>query len=316
MSHGWLTHRTITPPKTPPAPEVAGLLASFLRHLKAANRSPATLLSYEGAVSACWAYLAAQRMPLPVADVRREHLETFLIDQQARLRATTARTRFAALHRFFAWLVEEGELTHSPMERMVRPSVEVKPPPVLTPAQIAAMLKVCNGRSFKDRRDQAVLRLLLDTGMRRAEIAGLTVDDVDLDAQIATVRGKGNRYRHCPFGSKTAVALDRYLRMRASHRHAARPSFWVSRFGALSSAGVYRIVYERAAEAGIPKKLHPHLFRHTFAAQYRKDGGQEGELMRLGGWRSIQVMRRYGEAEEDRRAIEAYRSRPSPGDRF
>jgi integrase/recombinase XerC len=99
------------------------------------------------------------------------------------------------------------------MINMKRPLVPEEPPPILTGDQLRAMLKTCNGTGFEDRRDTAIIRLFVDAGMRLAELTGLTLDDVDLDMRVADVIGKGRRPRPCPFGAKTAQAIDRYLRL-------------------------------------------------------------------------------------------------------
>lgn len=309
---------TLTAADSPAADaEYQALLASFLRHLRAERKSPATVRAYRDSVRTLSTYLAAQGMPQRPASIAREHVESFLVDQLDVLHLTpsTARSRFAGLRIFFNWLVDEGELKASPMVRMKPPKLSEAPPPILTDAQIKALLKACGGRSFVDRRDLAVIRLLLDTGMRRSELAGLQVADVDLDAQIATVHAKGDRVRHCPFGAKATQALDRYQRVRAGHRLRDLPNWWLGHRGGLTGAGVYKIVTARAKQANIPQHLHPHLFRHTAASNWLEQGGQEGDLMRLAGWRSVQMMRKYGSAEADRRAIKAFREL-SPGDRF
>ncbi len=77
----------------------------------------------------------------------------------------------------------------------------------------------------------AIIRLLLDTGLRRAELAGLTVEDVDLDNQVLRVQGKGARVRLVPYGRKAATALDRYLRARLSHRDAGDTHLWLGQLG-------------------------------------------------------------------------------------
>jgi site-specific recombinase XerD len=106
--------------------------------------------------------------------------------------------------------------------------------------------------------------LLVDSSMRRSELAGLKVDDIALEHNLARVLGKGRRLRACPFGRKTAMALDRYLRTRLSHRDAHRPELWLGHSGPMTSNGIYQVVRQRAEQAGLGK-LYPHQLRHTFA---------------------------------------------------
>jgi integrase/recombinase XerC len=93
------------------------------------------------------------------------------------------------------------------------------------------LLATCAGRSFEDRRDTALILLLVDVGPRRAELMGLTVADVDFDLDVLLVLGKGRRERALPFGRRSAVALDRYLRIRARRRDAALPWLWLAARG-------------------------------------------------------------------------------------
>jgi site-specific recombinase XerD len=137
------------------------------------------------------------------------------------------------------------------MERMKPPQLPEQPVEVVGPEHLAWLLKTCEGRDFASRRDTAVILLLVDTGMRRAECAGMTLDDVDLDQRIVWVLGKGRRPRALPIGRRTAQALDRYIRAREEHRLAHLPQLWVGRNGRMTPSDVYQVVHDRARAAGV-----------------------------------------------------------------
>src|ERR687896_2470574 len=187
---------------------------SFRRTLEAENKSPRTIEAYTDAVRLLATYCQAHGRPVLAGELRREHIQEFIADQLARWKPATAHNRYRGLHAFFKWAVAEGDLETNPMERMKPPQLPEQPVEVVGSEHVARLLKTCEGRDFTSRRDSAVILLLVDTGMRRAECAGMTLDDVDLDQRIVWVLGKGRRPRALPIGRKTAQAVDRYLRVR------------------------------------------------------------------------------------------------------
>lgn len=201
-------------------------------------------------------------MPTDVAAITREHVEAFITDQLARLAPASAASRYSSLRPFFNWLVEEGEIQASPMARMRKPKLPEHAPPMLTDAELGAILRACDGPTFDDRRDAALVRVFLSTGARLSEVTNLRwtpevpeTNDVDLDAGIMRVMGNGRRERIAFLSPKEVKAVDRYLRLRASHHSAALPHLWLGQKGRMTNSGITQ--YPAPARPGGRCRLPP-----------------------------------------------------------
>lgn len=292
-------------------------IASFARYLRAANRSPNTVIIYVGAVRKLAGWLATQHPEVTAWEqLRAEHLNGFTADLLAGgAAAGYASNLYRAIQQFVKWCLIEEEMTADPLAATTRPQVPEHPVPVLSPDQLRLLLKVCEGREFAARRDSAIIRLFCDTGIRLAEMTGLHVGHVDLDLREVTVLGKGRRRRTTVFGHKACLALDRYLRARTTVARADLPQLWLSTTGrggncAMTRSGIYQMLERRGAEASIPG-LHPHMLRHTWAHYCRLEGRlHDDEIMRLAGWRSRSMLDRYAASTADERAREAGKRSP------
>jgi site-specific recombinase XerD len=285
---------------------ITELVDDFERSLRARRRAQKTIVAYTDAARRFAAYAQAHGLPTDVECVERGHIEAFVIDQLERHSPSTAAGRYRYLQQFWRWVVEEGERSNSPMEDMSPPTIPERPVPVYERDELRALLKITEGQGFESRRDHALVRMFIATGVRLGEMAGMRLNSLARDEQSVLVVGKGDRGRWVPYSDKAATALDRYLRERRRHPDAGLEWLWIGQRGRLTPSGITQVLRRRARQAGLAD-VRPHRFRHTFAHEALDAGMAEGDLQQLAGWRSPQMLARYGASARAERARRAYR---------
>lgn len=221
---------TVTPRRVAPletaSPRLLELLPSFRRHLAAENKAPRTLQAYSEAVSRLHDYQTATGMPTAVDSITRDHIEAFMADQLDRLKASSARSRYASLRQFFRWCQNEGEIRESPMARMRPPAVPEQPVPILGEEELRTLVRATErDTTMQGRRDAALIRVFIDSGARLAEVAALTIEDMNLESGTVRLMGKGRRARINPIGSRLSVrSIDTYGSAPVIPSIPARPS--------------------------------------------------------------------------------------------
>lgn len=295
--------------KRTPAPplDLQPLVASWELALRSDRKSRETIKSYLAGVNQFLAWCAAEGQ---VAELTKPLVRAFvahLLEQGAE--PATARARQLSLRRFSAWLEEEGEIDTDPLLGLKAPKLDTKVTQSLDDEQVRALLKACASKELRDRRDEALVRLMVETGMRAGEVVALRLDDIDLVRGVAmVVRGKGGKGRLVPFGAQTARAIDRYMRLRRTHLRADTADLWLGeRQKGFSYYGLHAALRDRAAKAGLVG-FHPHLLRHTAASRWLAAGGSEGGLMAVAGWSTRDMIDRYTRSTAAERAAAEARS--------
>ncbi len=224
----------------------------------------------------------------------------------------TVKDYHSCLRSLFNWIVAEGGLASSPMVRIPAPVDRPDTIQPFTEAQVNALLAAAK-KSTHPRRDEALLLLLFDAGLRASELCALRYRDMDMSAKKATVEGKGGKTRPVYFGRVAARALWQYLK--EDGREPDEPVFLSERGEALTRSGLAQLLQRLGAQAQIQAaRCSPHTFRHTFAVSFLRGGGNQFTLMQLLGHTNIQMTAKYVKlAQAD---VENQHRQFSPADRL
>jgi integrase/recombinase XerD len=207
------------------------LIGSFWLHLAAEGKAAKTVRIYAEAVA--WfaaAHLLQETGKTSWEQVSRQDVERWIVGLLGRYSDAYASNQFRALQQFFKWLAAEKEIPN-PMAGLRAPKVTEKLVPVFASEELLALEKACQGRSFVQRRDAAIVAVLTATGIRAGELAGIRYDprglrrsDLDLMQREITVHGKGGRQRIVRIGHQAARALGRCIRARHAQARPGPPA--------------------------------------------------------------------------------------------
>ena len=285
--------------------EYDALAESWTLALRAERKSGGTITTYLRGLTA-YAKWSQGRGEDP--RLTRKHVQQFLADFYDRGgKPTTAGNYLSALRLFVAWCTVEGEDVPAEIGRMKNPKEPKVYRPPLSAEELEAMTDTCDTRTFLGKRDEAVLRFMVDTGGRSAEILGVQLENLWIPKGRVLFKGKGEKERLAAFSPQTGIVLDRYMRVRRRHRLAdSSPLLWLGDRGKMFTYGaLWPMVKKRAALAGVTD-VHPHRFRRTFADNWLSEGGSVDGLMAIAGWETMEMIKLYAGARANVRALEEH----------
>ncbi len=281
---------------------------AFLRHLeRERNASRHTIRAYGDDLNQFSDYLEGVlgRAPRPEG-VDHVLIRGFLAELHRRgLKKTSSARKLAGLRTFFRFLCREGVLERNPARALQSPRLEKRIPAPLDEAQVEALLDV-PGDGVASLRARALLELLYATGIRCAELVGLDVGEVDLEARMVRVLGKGSKERIVPFGTRARTALRAWLRARLGLRPKTNAVFINLRGGRLSDRSVRALLGRRVRQVSLTRRCSPHTLRHSFATHLLARGADLRAIQELLGHASLSTTQRYTHVDT-RQLLEVYK---------
>ncbi len=249
------------------------LLDAYLTHLTVIRGlSENTVAAYAADVSAFLDALSGTDTVL-LEHIDAEIVLAYLASRKAQ--GVTPRTlarQLSALRGFFAF-VEETHGGPNPARLVDSPRIPRKLPAVLSQEDVAALLAAPDPTTALGARDRALLEILYAAGLRVSEAISLNVEDVDVQAGVIRVIGKGDAERLAPLHEVAAHSLERYLKVFRPRLRPQVPKIFVNRFGrSLSRQGVWKLIKGYAQAAGISITISPHTLRHSFATHLLEGG--------------------------------------------
>lgn len=289
------------------------------RHLLAMRRSIRTVRFYNDALVALKRYLAIEGIEPLTENIIRATIQGLQLSLRERgLNPGGEHAILRGLRGMFRWAVEEEILERDPMAKFRMPKLPRDLPPAIQPAEVELCLRHAR-RGINPLRDQAIMLVLLDCGLRRGELINLRVNDVDLQRGLVTIRAdgaKGEKGRVVPIGVRAGRAVVAYER---KERHAALPyidHLFLNHAGEpMTPGGVTHLMVYAAKKMTLPRShTAPHAWRRAFAIGMLRGGADVFSLQVMMGHTTLEMTRRYIRLLPD--DLQRVHLRASPADRL
>ena len=249
-----------------------------------------TISSYRADLLQLGAFLKKDFLKVDEAD-----LFAFLGSRQGR--ASSAARRVSTLKRFYQYCLRERRIKVDPTLKLDPPKRTPRFPKSLSEAEVEALLAAPNTATPMGLRDRAMLELLYATGLRVSELVAVKTFEVNLDAGVVRVMGKGSKERLVPLGEEAADWISKYLKSRNHKSHAL---FLTNRGAGMTRQAFWHLIRRYGARAIPGKKLSPHVLRHAFATHLINHGADLRVVQLLLGHADISTTQIYTHVARER----------------
>ena len=274
------------------APDI--LLSPFLDYLRYERRlSARTLAAYRRDLETFLAWAGEQKIAGPDR-IASQHVRNYAaIRHRQGLSPKSLQRHLSAIRAWFRFLVREGRVAANPAEGIRAPKAKRRLPHTLDADQLGRLLEL-PGDAPLDRRDRAIMELFYSSGLRLAELVALNIQDMQQPDNLLEVVGKGGKSRRVPIGRFARAAVDRWLEARDTVARPMEPALFVSQRGTrLRPRSVESRLRQRAIEQGMPRHVHPHMLRHSFASHLLESSGDLRAVQELLGHADIATTQIY-----------------------
>jgi len=291
-----------------------GRLDAFLYFSEAAEHTPATIKAYRTLVGDFIRFANSIGATMP-GDVQEEHIVAYIIHKRKTCNGTSVSTYYHHVRAWFNWMARRGIVPVSPCAVLKNPTIPKTVIRPITGDDLVKILSCCTGY-FRGIRDKAIVLLIYDSGLRRSEVSGIKLDDVDLGRGAIKVMGKGAKERYVAIGDEAKKAIMSYLLMRTD----GLPWLFITQLKGspdrLSPDGIYQVVKRLVQRAGITGvKMGPHTLRHSFATASIRNGAPLPHLQALLGHSTPTMSLHYAASIDSEDAVKNHHTF-SPADRL
>ncbi len=270
----------------------------FFQYLQHEKRfSPHTLTAYQRDLGQFAEFLESTYEITSPEEVRHTHVRSWMVDLLDRGNVTRSINRkLSCLKTYFKFLLKNGEITANPMAKVISPKTGKRLPVFVSEKSMSLLFEEVDfGEGFSGIRNRLVLEMLYCTGMRRSELTGLKIADIDFSNFQIKVLGKGGKERLIPVARHLADLIERYIAVRKLEFPQAGPSnlFLTDKGEPLNTGHVYNLVKKYLSAVTTVEQRSPHVLRHSFATHLSNRGADLNAIKELLGHSSLAATQVY-----------------------